>query len=571
MIRKDIFGFFILLLLVRVTVGSGEVYAEKSVAQYDIVIRNGRVLDGAANPWISADIAIKDGRLAKIGLIPEHGKREIDAAGQYVSPGWIDSMDQSGEILLKNGFAYNKLLMGVTTVVAGEGGTPVPANAIRHYFETLERQGISINFATYYNATQAREEVIGGVSRKPTAAELEQMRSNVKLAMEAGVLGISSALIYPPATYQDTDELVSIVSASALYNGIYATHMRDEGPELIGSIKEAIDIGERAGVSVEIFHLKAAFKPGWGTLMAEAGKMINAARARGIDVAASIYPYIAGGTSLEVSIPPEVFDQGRDKALQRLRDKNYRAALRKRVEENDFGGWSELNIIASSGGWEGVVLANPKNKKYDQFRLRSIADIADELGRDPWDLAWDIFVDASDGYPAAFFFMMSEEDVRTALQFPWTSIGSDAGASLELGGEDALGLPHPRAYGTFPRIISEYVRKHSVLTLPEAIRKMTSWPATRLGFSERGILREGLCADIVIFDYEKIEDKATWDDGLAPAVGINFVLVNGKVVIDEGKHTGASPGKVLRGKGATQKSTVWKDAVHAKNNTKKSC
>ncbi len=519
------------------------------VETYDVVIRNGRVLDGAANPWVSVDIAIKDGRLAKIGLIPERGKREIDAAGQYVSPGWIDSMDQSGEVLLQNGLAYNKLLMGVTTVVAGEVGTPVAADDIRHYFSELERRGISINFASYYNATQAREEVMGGVSRQPTPNELKKMQKKVDTAMQAGALGVSTQLIYPPATFQSTEELIAIVSASAPYHGIYATHLRDEGRELISAIDEAIEIGEKAGVPVEIFHLKAAFKPGWGTLMKQAGNIIEAARSRGVDVAANVYPYVAAGTILEVSLPPAVFDQGRHKALQRLGDKTYRKALRKRIEAQDFGEWSELNLIASSGGWGGVVLANPKNKKYDSFRLRSIADSAAELAMDPWEFAWDIFVDADGEYPVAFFFMMSEEDVRTALTFPWTSIGSDAGASLELGQEDALGLPHPRAYGTFPRIIAEYVRKHEVLTLPEAIRKMASWPASRLGFSDRGILREGLWADIVIFDYDRIEDKATWDDGLAPAVGINFVLVNGKVVIDGGKHSGAVPGKVLRGRG----------------------
>jgi len=519
-------------------------------AKYDIVIRNGRVLDGAGNPWVRADVAVRGGRIVAVGVVPQKGKTEIDAAGRFVSPGWIDSMDQSGDVLRRQGLAANKLLMGVTTVIAGEGGTPVPAAEISRYFAALEKQGIGVNFATYYSATQARVEVIGDSARAPSADELTDMKTRIDTAMRAGALGISTALIYPPGAYQSTEELIELAKAAAPYGAIYATHMRDEGVRLGDAISEAIEIGEKGGVKVEIFHLKAAYKPMWGALMEEAGALIDAARARGLDIAADLYPYTAGGTGLEIALPLEVFADGLDAAIEKLKGKEYRADLIKRIENEEFGEWSRINLVVASGGWDGVVLANAFKPPYQQYQYRSIADIAAELNVNPYDLVIDIMLNALPNRAFAFYHMIGEQDVRTALQFPWTSIGTDAAAVEELGGVDDLGLPHPRSYGTFPRILAKYVRDEHVLTLEEAVRKMTSWPASRHGFEDRGVIREGLWADIVVFDADKVQDNATWENGTATPTGIDYVLVNGVLAVREGALTGAKAGRVLRGAGA---------------------
>lgn len=519
--------------------------ATAQTEEYDVVIRGGRVLDGAGNPWVRADVAIRDGRFVRIGRVAGRGTRELDATGRYVSPGWIDMMDQSGGVLPRNGLAENKLRMGVTTAIGGEGGTPVPAAEVAEYFRRLETQGISINFGSYFSATQARVAVMGYEDRTPTAGELERMRAVVDTAMRSGALGLTTALIYPPSSYHSTDELVSLAEVVSRYGGLYASHIRDEGAGLVGAVEEAITIGERGGVPVEIFHLKAAYEPGWGVLMREAGVAIHRARARGVDVAANVYPYTAGGTGLEATVPSWAFDGGTDSLRRRLSDPATRERLKREVETGSPGWW---NIIEAAGGWDGVVLVNARNSANARFENRSIADIAQELNKDPRDAAWDLVLEG-DGRVMAIYHMMSERDVRAALEFPWTSIGSDAGAAMTPGRVDGLGLPHPRSYGTFPRIIARYVREMGTLTLEEAVRKMTSWPATRMGFTDRGVIREGMWADVVIFDYEALEDRATWEAPVEFPVGIDYVLVNGEVVIDHGAHTGAKPGRVMYGRG----------------------
>ncbi len=522
------------------------VWPRPATAQsYDVVIRGGRVLDGAGNPWVLADVAIKDGKFVHIGHVEQSGHVEIDASGKYVSPGWIDMMDQSGRVLPLNGRAENKLRMGVTTTIGGEGGTPVPAAEIGAYFAQLERQGIGINFGTYYSATQARVSVIGRDSRAPTPVELRAMQAVMDTAMQAGAMGMTTALIYPPSSYQTTEELIALAEIPARYGAMYASHIRDEGRGLVAAVEEAIRIGEEAGLRAEIFHLKAAYEPGWDVLMREAGVAIHRARARGVDVAANLYPYTAGGTGLEATVPSWAFDGGVDSLRARLRDPVIRQQLKRELQTGSPGWW---NIIEAAGGWDGVVLVNARNADNARYENRNIADIALELGKDPADTAWD-FVLQGEGRVMAIYHMMSERDIRTALTFPWTSIGSDAGAAQNPGTVDALGLPHPRSYGTFPRIIARYVREMGVLTLPEAIRKMSSWPATRMGLGDRGVIREGMWADVVVFDYETIQDLATWDEPVEFPVGIDYVLVNGEVVIDHGQHTGALPGHVLYGPG----------------------
>jgi len=509
------------------------------------VIRGGRVLDGAGNPWILADVAISKGRFVKVGRVEGRGRQEIDAKGRYVSPGWIDVMDQSGSTLLRNGLAENKLMMGVTSAIGGEGGTPVAAEQIPDYFTRLEKQGISINFGTYFSETQARVAVLGTEAREPTAEELSRMKAILETAMKAGVFGMTTALIYPPSSYATTTELIEMAKVAASYGGIYASHIRGEGKELVQSIEEAIEIGEKGGLPVEVFHLKAAYKPGWGRLMSEAGKRIEAARARGVDVAADLYLYTAGGTGLEATIPSWAFEGGAQKLLERLADPQTRARLKREIKTGSPGWW---NIVEASGGWDNIVLANARNRDNARFEGKSLAQIAKELKKDPVDTAFDL-VAQGEGRVTAIYHMMSEQDIETALRFKWTSIGSDAGAALRPGEADGIGLPHPRAYGNFPRLIARYVREKKVLTLEEAISKMTSWPATRMRLSDRGLIKEGLWADVVIFDYNTIQDRSTYDQPLLYPEGIDYVIVNGKVVIEKGRHTGERPGQVLYGPG----------------------
>ena len=514
---------------------------------YDVVIRGGRVLDGCGNPWILADVAIQNGYFVKIGHVEGRGRIEIDATGKYVSPGWIDSMDQSGGVLPLNGLAENKLREGVTTAIGGEGGTPVPAEKIPDYFADLERKGISINFGTYFSETQARVAVLGNDARKPNADELARMKAIMETAMKAGAMGMTTALIYPPSSFAATDELVEVAKASAKYGGFYASHIRGEGPEVVEAVDEAIAIGERSGAPVEIFHLKAAYQPGWGTLMREVGKHVEAARQRGVDVAADLYLYTAGGTGLEATIPSWAHEGGRKALLERLADPKVRARLKQEIKTGSPGWW---NIIEASGGWDGIVLANAQNPENAKFVGKSLTEIGKERGKDPADAAFDL-VAAGHGRVMAIYHMMGEQDIETALRFPWTSIGSDAGAAAQSGGSDATGLPHPRAYGNFPRLIARYVREKKALTLEEAMRKMTSWPATRFRLDHRGSIKEGMWADAVVFDLDRIQDRATYQEPTQSPEGIDYVLVNGQVVIDHGTHTGARPGKVLHGPGWT--------------------
>ena len=516
---------------------------------YDIVIRNGRVLDGQGNPWILADVAIRDGRFVKIGKVTSRGTREIDATGKYVSPGWIDMMDQSGAVLPRNGSAENKLQEGVTTAIGGEGGTPVPAGRVGEYFASLERQGISINFGSYFSETQARVAVLGQSARKPTTVELDRMRAIMDTAMRGGAMGMTTALIYPPSSYSSTDELVEVARGAAKYGGIYASHIRGEGKEVVEAVNEAIAVGERAGMPVEVFHLKVAHKPGWGILMDSVRQTVEAARARGVDVAADLYVYTAGGTGLEATIPSWAHEGGTDSLKARLANAAIRARLKGEVTTGSPGWW---NIIEAAGGWEGVVLVNARNPANVRYEQKTIAQIARETGKDPADAAWDLVAQGS-GRVMAIYHMMSEGDIETALRFPWTSIGSDAGAVMEIGVPDQTGLPHPRSFGNFPRVIAKYVKERHVLTLSEAVRKMTGWPATRMRLANRGTIAVGNWADVTIFDYDALQDRATYERPMDFPTGIEWVLVNGSVTIDHGKHTGAKAGAVLRGPGADRR------------------
>jgi N-acyl-D-aspartate/D-glutamate deacylase len=532
-------------LVLPATPGRAQSAGAQQPASYDVVIRNGRVLDGAGNPWILADVAIKDGRFAKIGHIAERGKTEIDATGKYVSPGWIDMMDQSGGVLPRNGLAENKLRQGVTTAIGGEGGTPVPAGRIPEYFATLEKNGISINFGSYYSETQARTAVLGPSSRAANAAELDRMRAIMDTAMRAGAMGMTTALIYPPSSYATTDELVEMAKVAAKYGGIYASHIRDEGAGVVTAVGELITIAEKGGLPGEVFHLKVAHKPSWGVRMDSVRMIIDAARARNVDVAADMYVYTAGGTGLEATIPSWAFDGGVDSLKARLANPAIRARLKKEQTTGSPGWW---NIIEAAGGWDGVILVNARNPENAKYEQKSLSEIGRMMNKDPADAAMDL-VTQGQGRVMAIYHMMGEKDIETALKFPWTSIGSDAGAVLTVGQPDQTGLPHPRSFGNATRVIAEYVKKRHVLTLEDAVRKMTSWPATRMRLADRGLIREGLWADVTIFDLDKLQDRATYDEPMLFPTGIEYVLVNGVVTIDHDKHTGAKAGKVLYGPG----------------------
>jgi N-acyl-D-aspartate/D-glutamate deacylase len=540
-LRRVFTAILIFLLLTSVLITPTA--AQTSDAVYDIVIRNGRVLDGAGNPWIAADVASKDGRFVRIGKIEGKGKREIDARGKYVSPGWIDMLDASGSVLQRNGLAETKLRQGVTTGIGGEGGTPVPAEKLAEYFAGLEKSGISMNFGTYYNEMQARVVVLGNDARDPNPEELVRMKAIMETAMKAGAVGMTTALIYPPASYAKTEELIEMAKVAGNYGGVYASHIRGEGKELIQSIEEAITIGERGGLPVEIYHLKAAYQPGWGRLMREAGEKIEQARARGVDVAANVYLYTAGGTGLDSVIPSWAFEGGRAKLLERLKDPQIRARLKSEIKTGSPGWW---NIVEAAGSWDNIVLAYAANKENAHFEGKSLTLIAKEWNKEPADAAYDLIAQGTDGRVSAIYHMMSEQDIETALKFPWTSLGSDASAALD---PNATGPGHPRANGNFPRLIARYVRERKVLTLPEAIRKMTSWAATRMRIPNRGTIKEGNWADVTIFDYDKIQDRATYEQPHLAPTGIEYVLVNGQVVMENGKHTGAKPGRIIYGAG----------------------
>jgi len=359
-------------------------------------------------------------------------------------------------------------------------------------------------------------------------------------------MGMTTALIYPPSSYSTTDELVEVAKAAAKYGGTYASHMRDEGQGVIGAINELITISEKAGLPAEIFHLKVAYKPGWGVLMDSVRQVVDAARNRGLDIAADMYVYTAGGTGLEATIPSWAQEGGGDSLRARLSNPEIRARLKREVKSGSPGWW---NIIESSGGWENIVLANARDSSSAKYEGKSIAQISKEMGgKDPADVAWDL-VAKGQGRVMAIYHMMGEQDIETALKFPWTSIGSDAGAVAAIGATDATGLPHPRSFGNFPRVIAKYVKERHVLTLPEAIRKMTGWPATRMKLANRGTIQVGNWADVTIFDYDAIQDRATYEKPMEFPTGIEWVLVNGVVTIDHGKHTGAKAGRALRGPG----------------------
>jgi N-acyl-D-amino-acid deacylase len=530
---------------------------------FDLVIRNGHIIDGSGSPWYSGDIGIRAGRIAAIGqLSGPTAKQTIDARGLTVAPGFIDMLGQSEISILVEPRLPSKIYQGITTEITGEGGSAAPLNdAIRladragyehygikpdwntfsQYFARLERQGIGINVADYVGATQVRRVVLGDDNRAPTSAELEQMKELVRSAMRDGAVGVSTSLQYAPAPYAHTEELVALAAEAGKLGGIYATHMRSEGDAIIPALDEAIRIGREGHIPVEVWHLKAAGKANWGR-MPEFVKHIEDARKSGIDITADTYAYPAWFNTFSAFIPPWAHDGGDAKLIERLQDPTMRTRIRKDMETRSSAWDNEWLAIP---GPEAILVCVVQNPSLLPLQGKTIAEIAKLWKKDPIDTIFDLLIQDK-AFTSVAVFGMSEPDVTLALQQRWVSIDNDSqGTSPDgiLGREH----PHPRAYGTFPHILRKYVRETHELRLEDAIRKFSALPAQRMRLVDRGVLKQGMWADIVVFDPEMIHDVATFEKPNQLSVGMQYVLVNGTPVIYAGEMTGALPGKVLLG------------------------
>lgn len=537
--------------------------------QYDLLIRNGRVIDGTGRRGYTADLGVKGDRIARIGRLSKaRARRVIDARGLVVSPGFIDLLGQSEINLLIDSRAMSKVMQGVTTEITGEGNTVAPINerliaedadyyrrfnitidwrTLGEYFSRLERQGIGVNLGTFVGATQVRAFVIGFDNRPPTTDELIQMRRLVADAMEDGALGLSTSLQYVPARFAKTNEIVELAMVAERYGGIYATHQRSEGNAIDTSLEEVFEIGSRARIAVEIWHLKTAYKKNWGR-MPEVIKRIEAARGRGLDISADVYPYAAASTALTACLPPWALEGGTQRMLERLRDAATRERLKREIA-TDTSEWE--NIYLGSGGAGGVLISSVVNRELESMQGKRLAEIAAAQKKDDLDALFDLIL-ADHGQTGAIYFMMSEDDLRAALRAPFVSICTDSGARAT-DGPLSTAKGHPRGWGSYPRILARYVRDERLLTLEEAIRKMTGMPAARVGLKDRGVLREGAYADITIFDPQTVRDRSTFENPNQYPEGIPYVIINGHLSVDNGQRTKALAGRVLRGPGYRQK------------------
>ncbi|MHB8754587.1 MAG: N-acyl-D-amino-acid deacylase family protein [Candidatus Acidiferrales bacterium] len=534
-------------------------------APYDVVIRNGHIIDGTGSPWYSGDVGIRDGRIVAIGnLSHAHAKQVIDAAGRVVAPGFIDMLGQSEVTMLVDPHVPSKIFQGITTEITGEGDSIAPQTdatlkdfheefahygvtpnwrTFTQYFARLQKQGMGINLGTYVGATIIRRVVIGDADRPATPADLEKMKALVAEAMREGALGLSTALQYPPAPYASTDELIALASVASQYGGIYATHMRSEGDGEMAALAETARIAREAHVPVEIFHLKTAGKPNWGK-MPQVVAFIDKQRSEGVDIEADTYAYTAWNNDLAAFIPPWAHDGGDAKMIARLKDPATRARIRKDMQTPSASWDNEWQEVS---GPEGVLISSVQNPELMPLQGKTLADVAKMWHEDPIDALCDLLI-KDNAFTNVSVFGMSEPDVELALKQPWVSIDNDYGGMSPtglLGKEHA----HPRAYGTFPRIIRKFLRQKHLLTLPDAIRKFSALPAQREHLIDRGVLKKGMWADVVVFDPAKLHDVGTYENPNQLAVGMDYVLVNGVPVIAAGKMTNALPGKVLYGPG----------------------
>jgi N-acyl-D-amino-acid deacylase len=534
-------------------------------ARFDVIIEHGHVIDGTGAPWYEADVGIRSGRIAAIGRLDRASARQrIDAAGRVVAPGFIDMLGQSELTLLVDPTVPSKIFQGITTEITGEGNSVAPVNeaiareqavAFQHlgirrdwvdfsgYFARLEKQHIGINFASYMGATTAREMVVGYADRAATPDELVRMQALVADAMRQGAVGVSSSLEYAPAPYASTEELIALAKTAAGFGGIYATHMRSEQEGILEALNETIRIGREANIPVEIWHLKAGSVKLFG-MMPEIVARIDRARASGVDIAADTYAYPAWANDLSAFIPPWAHDGGTEKLVARLKDPATRARIKAELATASSS-WD--NEWQSVPGPEAILISTVTNPKLLGIQGHTLADIAKARGTDPMDALFDILIE-DDAQTEAAVFAMSEPDIELAVVQPWVSFCNDSAGTSPDG---LLGrqFPHPRAYGTFPRVLRKYVREERRLRLEEAIRKFTSLPASRLRLNDRGVIKAGLWADIVVFDPDTISERSSFQAPNQLSVGMQWVLVNGVPVIADGVATHALPGQVLRGPG----------------------
>ena len=540
-------------------------WAQAATPPFDIVIIKGHIIDGTGSPWYSGDIGIRGGKIAAIGNLSDAGRnRTIDAHGMVVAPGFIDMLGQSELTILVDPRLPSKIYQGITTEITGEGGSAAPQTDVliradrlkydhyhitpdwrsfQQYFTRLEKQGMGINLASFVGATQVRRVVLGDENKQPTPEQLDQMKELVRQGMREGAVGVSTSLMYAPAPYAKTEELIALASEAGKFGGIYATHIRDESDAVLPATDEALRIGREGHLPVEIWHIKVAGKANWGR-MPEVVAKINAARAQGMDVTADTYAYTAWSNSFSAFIPAWAHDGGDAKLVERLKDPAMRARIRKDMMTASNGWDNEWQEIP---GPEAILIGVVQNPKLLPLQGKTLAEIAKIENKDPMDALFDLLIE-DNAFTEVSVFGMSEPDVTLALQQPWVAIDNDSsGASPEgiLGQEH----PHPRGYGTFPRILRKYVREEKKLTLEDAIRKFSALPALRMRLTDRGVLKAGMWADVVVFDPATIRDLATFENPNQLSQGMEYVLVNGVPVIDQSKMTGALPGKVLRGAG----------------------
>lgn len=531
---------------------------------FDVLIKGGTVYDGTGAEGRVADVAIRGDRIAGVGnLQAATAKRVVDAHGLAVAPGFINMLSWSNESLIADGRSQSEIRQGVTTEIMGEGESMGPVNdhlreymlkqqsdirydiswdTLAGYLQFLQKRGVSCNVASFIGATTIRENVLGFDDRQPTPAQMDQMRGLVRQEMEAGALGIGSALIYPPAFYARTDELIELCKVAAKYKGKYISHMRSEGNQLLEAFDELLRISREAGIPAELYHIKAAGQKNWpkmDTLLAR----IDAARKDGLPIRANMYTYIAGGTALAACLPPWTQDGGESALLKRLHDPETRRKIAAEVRA-DSDKWE--NLYLGAGSPDRIILEF-NSQQLKPLSGKSLADVASMRGQDPVETIMDLLIE-DEARTGAIYFMMSEDNVKKEIAKPWISFGSDE-ASQAPEGVFLKSHPHPRAYGTFARVLGKYVRDEKALTLPEAVRRLSALPATNLELDHRGFLQAGMFADVVIFDPATITDHATFENPAQYATGVKDVFVNGTQVLKDGEHTGAKPGRALWGPG----------------------
>jgi N-acyl-D-amino-acid deacylase len=531
--------------------------------RYDVVIRGGTIYDGSGGAPFTGDVAIEGDRIAAIGRVSGTGRREIDARGLAVAPGFINMLSWANESLIQDGRSQSDIRQGVTLEVMGEGWSMGPLNeamkrvevtrqddirypiewtTLGQYLEHLERRGIAPNVASFVGAATVRVHELGEGDVDPDPAQLSRMRALVRQAMNEGAMGVGSSLIYAPGSFAETDELVALVSEAGRCGGMYISHMRSEGDRILQSVDELIEIARRSGAPAEIYHLKMGGRDNWGRY-GEVIRRIEAARASGLRITADMYTYVAGATGLDASMPLWVQAGGREAWIERLRDPAIRARVAEEMRRPGLG-WENLYHGAGAAGMMFTDFRNPALRRYAG---RTLAEVARERGTSPEETMMDLVVE--DGSRVGtIYFLMSEDNVRREIALPWMSFGSDA-ASVASEGVFLNARPHPRTYGNFARLLGRYVRDERLISLQEAVRRLTSMPAAHLGIQERGSLRAGFHADLAIFDPATIADRATFEAPHAYAVGMRHVFVNGRQVLAEGEPTGATPGRVVRGPG----------------------